>query len=366
MPEASLTGDEAGVNFNESWIPAPAGGEGQVLSERKAKILKAIITEYISTAAPVGSKILAQKYNLGVSPATIRNEMAQLEEEGYIFQPHPSAGRVPTIRGYRYYVEALMDESDLPAEEKEAIKRSLQRIESEEQWLQLAAKILARLVRSLALVTAPQVVGCKFSRLELISLQDFLILLILFLTKSKLKKKVISVDESATQEELNAIARRLTDAFAGLGSTEIKRKKMALSRLERQIVKALVSLMEEEERGGDRKVFISGFSHLLAQPEYIRERKKALEILRMLEEGEILRSILSQDVPERGVRVLIGAEYGGAMSDCSLILSRYGVPDKAVGAIGTIGPARTDYCRVIPAVRFFSTVMSEVTRELYG
>ena len=174
-----------------------------MLTERQSRILEFVISEYVESAAPVASQYIGQKYPVGASPATIRNEMAELEEQGYLNQPHTSSGRIPTDRGYRFYVQSLMQEEELSWDAQQTIRHQFHQVEhGQEAWTQLAASVLAQAVENAALVTEPRTDVCRIKHLQLVSLNDFTLLLVLVLDESRPKQPVRALGEVATREEL--------------------------------------------------------------------------------------------------------------------------------------------------------------------
>lgn len=338
-----------------------------MLTKREEDILKVIIGEYIATAAPVGSETIARKYPLDISPATIRNEMAHLEGEGYITQPHHSAGRIPSEKGYRHYVETLMDNVELPPSEQRLIRHQFYQVASElEQWLGLAATILSQLVRNIAMVTWPRAVKPRLKHLELVSLREFYALLVLILEEARLRQQVITLDKAMSQEELSTMARRLNTAFIGLTTSQIRGTTLALSPVEEQVVAALVRMMETEEEREGAEPYVSGLHYILGQPEFA-SAEKALPIMEVFEQKNVLRTILLPLPVEEGLRVVIGRENKEEMMHhCTVVLSCYGLPGEISGVIGVVGPIRMQYERTVSAVRFLSTTMSELVSGLYG
>jgi heat-inducible transcriptional repressor len=337
-----------------------------MITRRRDRILSIIIGEYVSKGVPVSSEAVAHK-GLGVSPATIRNEMIELEEEGYLVQPHTSAGRIPTDKGYRHYIESLMSYARLSQEEQFLIRHQFHQVErAVEEWTRLAAAILSGIVHNVALVTRPKPVEARLKHLELVSLQELLVLLVLVLREAKLRQQMLTLDETVSQEELNASARKLTLAYAGLTASEIAAKDLKLSPLEEQVIKTVGQLMKDEEGEEYEEPYIDGLRHMLRQPEFASSDKIAA-IMEVLEQKSLLKSFLPRVLTGEGVRVVIGRENKeNVMRDCSVILTRYGIPGEVGGAIGVMGPTRMEYQRAIPTVSFLSTVMSELVSELYG
>jgi heat-inducible transcriptional repressor len=337
-----------------------------MLTRRRDRILSIIIGEYISKGVPVSSDVVAKK-GLGVSSATIRNEMIELEEEGYLVQPHTSAGRIPTDKGYRHYIESLMSYARLSRDEQFLIRHQFHQVErAVEEWTRLAAAILSGIVHNVALVTLPKPVEARLKHLELVSLQELLALLVLVLKEAKLRQQMLTLEENVSQEELSASARKLTSAYGGLTASEIADKDLKLSPVEEQVMKIVSGLMRDEEVEEYEEPYIDGLRHMLRQPEFASSDKIAA-IMEMLEQKSLLKSFLPRVLTGEGVRVVIGRENKeNMMRDCSVILTRYGIPGEVGGAIGVMGPTRMEYQRAIPTVSFLSTVMSELVSELYG
>ena len=335
-------------------------------TRRRDRILSIIIGEYVSKGVPVSSDVVARK-GLGVSPATIRNEMIELEEEGYLVQPHTSAGRIPTDKGYRHYIESLMSYARLSREEQFLIRHQFHQVErAVEEWTRLAAAILSGMVHNVALVTLPKPVEARLKHLELVSLHELLVLLVLVLKEAKLRQQMLTLEGTVSQEELNTSARKLTSAYAGLTASEIAAKDVQLSPLEEQVMKTVGQLMKNEEGEEYEEPYIDGLRHMLRQPEFASSDKIAA-IMEVLEQKSLLKSFLPKVLTGEGVRVVIGRENKeNVMRDCSVILTRYGIPGEVGGAIGVMGPTRMEYQRAIPTVSFLSTVMSELVSELYG
>ncbi|MDP2953921.1 MAG: heat-inducible transcriptional repressor HrcA [Chloroflexota bacterium] len=338
-----------------------------MLNDRKSKVLDIIVGDYIATASPVASEAVARRYPMGVSPATIRNDMADLEEEGYVTHPHTSAGRVPLDKGYRYYVESLMGEKPLPAEEQVAIRQYFTDMAGElEGWARLAARLLSRLVHNAALVTLPKAASCRLQRLELVSLQDFLALMVIVLKEAKLRQQLLSLQEAITQEDLGRMAHFLTTTLAGLNTAEIQSRAAEFSPLEAHVVRSLVEIMGGVDRGELEEPYLDGLSYFLSQPEFMR-RAEVVELMGVLEEKSFFKSFLPRALGENGIQAVIGGENEqNALRHCSVVLARYGVPGRVTGVIGVVGPTRMPYDRIFPTVRYLSSVMSGMVAELYG
>src|SRR4030043_624229 len=206
------------------------------LTARREAVLKIIVSDYIDTAVPVASVTIFRNFKLGVSPATIRNDMAYLEEAGYIARPHTSAGSVPLDKGYRHYVESLTRKTELNMQEQDRIRKLFREVEKEfEKWLKLAGVIGASLVKNAALVTLPKPRQCRFKHLELVALQEFAALMVLVLSEAILKRQLLSFQEPMTQERLTIMTNKLNVAYSGLTSSEILVKKLELASKEEQV-----------------------------------------------------------------------------------------------------------------------------------
>jgi len=337
-----------------------------MLFPRTETILKSIVGEYIAKATPVPSEVIARDYELGISPATIRNEMAYLEQEGYIFRPHPSAGSVPSDKGYRYYVESLKGVG-LPLAERRLISHLFHQVERElEEWLSLSATLIAQLVQNIAVVTMPKPVDCRFKYLELVALQDSLALVVLVLRGARVKQQLITFDQSMSQPGLTAIANRLNAVYSGLTSSQILAKAIELSSSERQVTDCLVKIMQAEDEQEYEKPYLAGVHFMLNQPEFVHSQRM-LALMELVEHRNLLPTIIPQGLASHGVQVIIGRENRAeVIHNYSVVISRYGFSREAVGTIGVVGPTRMPYGRAISAVDYISSVLSELVDELYG
>jgi len=337
-----------------------------MLSTRTETILKSIVVQYITKATPVPSQSITNDYELGVSAATIRNEMAYLEHEGYITRPHPSAGSIPSDKGYRYYVESLGD-IRLPLAEQRLVSHLFHQIERElDEWLNLAATLIAQMVQNAAVVTTPKPEACQFKHLELVSLQDTLALAILVLGGAKVRQQLIIFDQVISQQELTTIANKLSAAYSGLTGIQILAKESGLSFTEQQITDCLIKLMRSEDDQRYEEHYLKGLHFVLNQPEFARNQRM-LTLMELVEQRNLLRSIVPPELTGHRVWVIIGKENKiEAIHDYSVVISQYGLPKEAVGTIGVIGPTRMPYARTIATVGYLSSVLSGLAAKLYG
>ena len=337
-----------------------------MLSPRAGTILKSIVGQYIVKGMPISSQSITNDYELGVSPATIRNEMAHLEQEGYIIRPHPSAGSMPSDKGYRYYVETLTD-IELPLTEQRLISHLFHQVEKElEEWLRLAAALTARLVQNVAVVTMPKPANCHFKHIELVALQDSLALVVLVLRGARIKQQLIIFDQVITQSELTATANKLNAAYSGLTRPQILAKATGLSTAEQQVSDCLIKIMQAEDEQEYEEPYLDGLHFMISQPEFALSHRM-LALMELIEQRNLLKAIIPPELASHGVQIIIGKENKAeVIHDYSVVIRQYGLPDEAVGTIGIVGPTRMPYARAISTVGYLSSVLSEMVAELYG
>ncbi|MCX7912361.1 MAG: heat-inducible transcriptional repressor HrcA [Dehalococcoidales bacterium] len=337
-----------------------------MLPPRTGKILNYIVQQYIERAVPVPSQYIADHANLGVSPATIRNEMAFLEKEGYLIRPHTSAGCIPSDRGYRHYVESI-DSFTLPEEEQHLISHVFHQAEPEvEVWVSLGATLLARLVRNVAVVSVPKSSDCRLKHMELIAVHDRQALLVVVLDGARVKQKLIKFAQPVAQPELTTASNRLNSLFEGLTAREVRAKRGEESTLEKEATDHLVEIMEAEDRKEYQEPYLEGWHFILTQPEFAHsERMRSL--MELVENRALLKAIAPERLSFQRVHVMIGKEnQSEAMQNCSVVLCRYGLPDEASGTIAVVGPTRMPYVRAISTVHYLSSVLTRLVAGLYG
>ncbi|MBS1251972.1 MAG: Heat-inducible transcription repressor HrcA [Anaerolineales bacterium] len=337
------------------------------LTERRKAILAIVIRDYIVTAAPVGSGAIADEHDLGVSSATIRNELAALEEAGYLTHPYTSAGRVPSVKGYRYFVEQLMETGSLESRERRTIREQFAEAGWEpEAWMQLSALVLAQVASSASLVTAPKSPRSQFKHMELVALHADLVLLVLVLADSTVEQARFHLAETRTQEELSALADQLNEQLVGLDRHAIAAAKFPELTPAPQVVEWVLELMASVDRRHSGEMIHAGLEYVLQQPEF-SDAGRATEVLQVFESRDYLEPILA-DVAwrHRGVRVIIaGEDRWDAVSNYGLVLADYGAAGTR-GTLGVLGPVRMPYERAVGAVRYMSDLMSRLLRELHG
>jgi heat-inducible transcriptional repressor len=339
------------------------------LTPRQQTILGLVIREYVARTHPISSRMLLDQYDLGISSATVRNEMARLEELGYLTHPHTSAGRVPTDMGYRSFVERLLGEVTLPVAEQRMISHQFHQARLEiGQWMRLAAATLAQTARNASLVTAPQAEQARFKHVELISTQERLVLLILVLHGGNVQQQMLNLAEPLTQPELSQAADRLNELCSGLSVAEIRARVHGLPTFEAEICDLVLEMMKRSDTRMTGEIYRDGLTEMLSQPEFTAA-ESTQGALRLLEERSFLDDFLAETLSPTvgGVQVIIGGEgRWEELSGCSMVLARYGVAGFATGALGVLGPTRMPYGRAISAVRFVSDLMSDLVYEMYS
>lgn len=338
-------------------------------SERQELMLNLIIREFVESAQPVGSKGLVDKYRLAFSPATVRNDMGALTEAGLLRQPHTSAGRVPTEEGYRYFVEKLIGEADLPNADKRMISHQFFQAQGDvDHWLRLAASVLAQHSSVAAVVTAPLPERTIFRQLELIPVQGRQVLLVLVLSGGEVQQQMILLAEPLAHSWLSQTSERVTSLCASQDTAGVQACLEKLSGLEKDVTGVVLEMMRRYDLAADAEVVYDGISNVLNQPEFA-DRQLAGRALHLIEERSLLRGFLASVLgPEiGGVHVVIGGEGDWEdLRDCSMVVARYGARGLATGAVGVLGPVRMAYGRSISAVRFVSEVMSDLVAESHA
>lgn len=357
------------------------------LSKRQEYILGLIVREYVHTPNPVGSKTIVEKYGLSFSSATVRNDMAALEELGLVSAPHTSAGRIPTEAGYRYFVQRLLGDTELSAAEQRMIRHQFHQARFDvEQWLRLAASVLANTVRTASLVTSPSVTEARFKHLELICTQGRMVLLVLVLEGGTVRQQMLSLSEPVGQEQLSQVAAHINAISMGRGADWVRAQAGREPMLNREVMELVAELLDRAGRW-HRAVYTDGLLNLV-EPQYLLDRQDAApaereeqalslsdadsvgtrQTLHLLEEQNLLEDILAEALsPDaRGVQVMIAGEgRWEELSHTSMVLSRYG-HGYTTGALGVLGPTRLHYGRAISAVRYVAGLMSDMLIEVYG
>ncbi len=344
------------------------------LEPRSEAILRAIIEEYVATAQPVGSQALVTRYRLGVSPATVRNVMAELEAEGYLDHPHTSAGRLPTDKGYRLYVESITEAVALAPVEQLMIRHQFGQVEfASEQWFRLAAATLASSTHVAGIATAAKPPSCRVRRIDLVSAGPRMASLVVVLAEGPVKQVLLAVDQQRDDETLELLSRALSSHLTGRSAAGAQR---VLGELEGaspptdglllRAVERTVRLMRDYDASDVEDVFSEGLLNVMDAPEFSRS-ETIRRIFGVLQDRVYLGDLMPQLTRDGVVRVFIGSENAHiAMHDVSLVLAPYGRAGRAVGVVGVLGPTRMAYPHAISTVRYVSGLMNELVDHLYA
>jgi heat-inducible transcriptional repressor len=342
--------------------------DARALDDRPREILKLIVRSYVNSGDPVGSRTLAKLMEWRLSPATIRNIMSDLEEEGYLAQPHTSAGRIPSEKGYRFYVDNLADSGKVSKSDERYINRVLSESETPEDIMSRASFILSTISKNVGLVIAPPMAATILKHIEFVELGDGKTLVVFVSKTGLLQRKLIRVAERYTQEELDRAGRYLVEKFSGKTLTEIRNELVRLMQFERTLFDRMLALLRTwgetlcEEAGPD-SIYLQGTSNILNQPEFADVERMRM-LFQMFEEKGRLVKILNECIsnnPPDGVKISIGSELGVPnMRDFTLITSSYASNDRTTGFLGIIGPTRMEYERGISIVSYLGRLVGEM------
>lgn len=341
-----------------------------MLDERKIKILQAIIQSYITNAEPIGSRTISKKFDLGVSSATIRNEMSDLEELGYLVQPHTSAGRIPSDKGYRLYVNRLLESNDLGFILRHDLKnRLINEIGEIDQLIYNAARILSKVTNYTSLAIAPQIKKSQLKHIQLIPIDDSKILVVIVTDSGIVKNTVLRTEHSISSDHLNIINNFLNIKLKGLNIGEIGTE--VLDQLIKEIYDYKNSILDilptivyalDDIEGIE--VFADGVNKIFNFPEY-NDVEKARDFISFIENKPfIIDMMLSGE--HNDIEISIGNENAyDEIKNCSVITATYSVNGKTIGKIGVIGPTRMDYSNVISVVRSLSLDLNEIIKNYF-
>lgn len=333
--------------------PASAAPCEPKLDRRKTSILGTVVYEYIATGEPVGSATLTQKYNLGISPATVRAELASLDEEGYLDQPHTSAGRVPSDRGYRYYVDHLMLPETLSPQERERISGEVRRASHQlDSMIDHASHVLSNLTRTIAFAITPRLSSQVFRHIELIRVGPRAMHIVLVTNLGLAAQATLETGYELEAQRLLDAANGFNRQLDGVALSDISMERLSSvardAALPDDLLKAIAEILAEHaERSGERRLFAGGAHNLLDQQEF-RDLRTLRAILDLLEEQQTLYRLLHSSLQADGATVAIGHELANAdMSECSVVTVPYKVGNSNAGAVGILGPRRMQYARLI-------------------
>ena len=334
------------------------------LNERKMKILKAIVKDYIETAEAVGSRTISKKHNLGVSAATIRNEMADLEELGYLVQPHTSAGRVPTEKGYKLYVDLLMGTNELNDSDKEIIEKCVEsNMNHIQELIHETSKMLSPLTNYTTIGTTKIVKPSVIKHIQLVNMGEHSILLIVVTDIGDIKKTDIPTKKYLDQAKLNIISDNLTKKLAGKSITDIDNNLIAFIKYEigeySSIVDKLLSVLNSNVSDDDVSITLNGVTNILDYPEF-NDVLKARSFLDMLETKETVAKIIqSKGILKDNTNIIIGSDNDCQQAqDCSVVTATYKVDNEQIGRISFIGPTRMDYSRIYSIINYMNILLN--------
>jgi len=354
------------------FLPLSFGGQRATmideggLSERFKRILGFIVLDYISSGDAIGSRTICKRYGIQLSPATVRNVMADLEDLGFLWQPHTSAGRIPTDKAFRFYIDEILRVQSLSQGERERIRRTY-RISTYDipEIMRETSKILSGLSNYAGVVLAPRIASTIFKHMQFIRLGINQVLAVFVTSGRTVQNRILQAENDLSQNELDKMSRYLNEMLKGMTLaqvrekiiSEMKREKVAFDRMMKQALelghKALSSREEEE-------LYIDGRMNILGEPEFANiEKMKSL--VWAFEEKSLLITLLDQCLAGEGIQITIGSESEcNEMEGCSLVSSTYVSADRTLGILGILGPRRMNYSRVIPLVEFTAHVLTEI------
>ena len=336
-----------------------------ILTDRSRQILEAIIEDYIRTAEPIGSRTITRRYELSLSPASVRNVMSDLEEMGFLVSPHTSAGRVPTEKAYRFYVDSLVRLNRIAREEREEIRKRC-RLTGRDigEVLKETSRTLSSISHYMGIVMAPRFTANVFRHMEFIKLSGKKILAILVSQSGTVQNKIIETEEELKIDELNRMSNYLNDILQGLTIAQVKNRILEEMQEDKVSYDSLMARALELSRqtleDGEVEVFIDGQANILDQPEFA-DVAKMREIIQAFEEKGQLLALLERCIAAEGVQIFIGSEsHLNRMKGMSLVTATYVTGKNTVGILGVIGPTRMGYSKIIPIVDYTAKQVSRL------
>ena len=334
------------------------------LNERKLQILQAVIADFISTGEPIGSRSLSNHHDMGISPATIRNEMSDLEEMGYLTHPHTSAGRIPSDKAYRLYVDQLMATSDLPEDSKAKIEAQLQESKAElDSTIEHAAKLLSDMTNLTSFAITPSHTGNKLKYINFLPVDERTVVLMLVAESGKVLNKAIRVSAPYTEENLQLMSKVMTHNYMGKTISSIMAEDIIstfqgdMEKLSGLAKDVMPSFMKTLQKMLDVDLYVNGYSNVFELPEYNQSAEKTKSFMQLLENKSHLKEVIVNR--DEGLVVTIGDENSEDMQDVSLITADYKVNGKLVGKLGVIGPKRMKYGEISSVLKYISDNISQ-------
>lgn len=335
--------------------------------ERIKNILEAIIMEHIYAGEPVGSEVLSRRHIPYLSSATIRNIMSEMEEMGYLKQPHASSGRIPTDKGFRFYVDSILKVKDLPREEKEKIRHRCRRSQEIEDVMYDASSVLSSLSNCMGVVLAPKFDNAIIKHIEFIRLNRAQIMMLLVSSSAIIQNRIVRIEEDLTQHDLERMSAYLNDIAKGLTLQRLKKKIIEEMRKEKtlydkMLAKALKlskAALDKDKNSGD--IYVEGKANIFEQPEFTEDAEKMKLLFKAFEEKSVLVKLLDKAMDADGVQVFIGPESGfEEIRECSIVTAPYASDGNALGTLGVVGLTRMNYSRVIPLVNYTAGLVSDI------
>lgn len=336
------------------------------MENRKQAILRAVVKEFTTSAVPVGSQALQSRYFVNLSSATIRSELAELSDLGYLTQPHTSAGRMPTDSGYRYFVDFLMDLEPVPERVSTFIADEMRQAPADvEGMVERVAMTLAAVTQNASVASSPQGSLARIKHVDLVSLEPKEVLLILLLEGNLLRQQVVDTSEAATQTQLTRMAARLNAALVGRASDEARRHyEAAPLGLEKELLGRVIAVLDVYEKGSESLVVHDGVRNLLRQPEFA-ESSRLTQVLEVLEETRYLTILLRQLIGTSDLQIVIGSENASSqLQGCTVVLTTYGPSVRLKGVLGVIGPTRMAYSQTVARLQAVARGASDRMAEL--
>jgi heat-inducible transcriptional repressor len=343
----------------------------QELNDREKNILRYIIQQFILTASPVGSRNIAKNYDIGLSPASVRNIMADLEDSGYINHPHTSAGRIPTDKGYRFYVDSLMNIRKLQSSEKGKINKSLERTRNEtEELINITSGLLSSITNQLAYVSYPNLDSGTLEKLQIISLTSTRILVVISIKSGFVKTITLELQSSIKTSQIDYIQSILNERLAGLKLNEIRstfgERMRDITSEEQPILRLFLDSVDKifKDDKSPEKIAITGAKNVIRQPEF-ETPGKFQSIIELIEDKDVIVHILekSSEIASDQVYISIGSENSDTkLQEYSYITKEYTIGDVS-GTLGIIGPKRMEYSKIVAIVDYTSKILSEIFKQ---
>jgi heat-inducible transcriptional repressor len=338
------------------------------LSPRRGRILKHVVEEYVVTAQPVSSDVLVRKYVPNVSSATVRNELAALEDFGYLYHPHTSSGRIPSDQGYRYYVEALMGGVRLSEAEERTIAHQFHQVEyAVGEWLRLAASVLSSQVRNLVMVAPPAAQVNRLRRVDLVALAHGSVLVVVISWTGTVRQQVVRLTGEITTEELDRLAHAWNDQLAEKNAAQIRGHAAIPTDPPyfAELREVVAGLLEDAERQWMEDIRFEGLSYIAAQPEF-GSSERLQPVVEALERYGVINSLMEPLLQAHGLYVAIGQEQPmERLRECSVVLATYGRPDEMLGVVAVVGPTRLPYWRAVPMATYVAGLLDQLLEDTY-